>query len=104
MATSPSTRQPIFRVLDAMEGPHTGRILRLRLDSGEAPSIGQLKGARLKATAPDGRSAWLRVKGFAVFGGNPSDERLSRTGRVDLHVEQESPEPLVGARWEIRAE
>lgn len=104
MATIESARQPTFCVLDVMDAPHGGRIVRLRLQSGEAPSIGDLKGARLRATAADGRTATLRVRGFAVFGGNPSDERLARTGRIDLHVDQEENDPPVGLRWEVRPE
>ena len=101
MATNQGTRQPTFRVLDAMDAPHGGRIIRLRLQSGEPPSIGVLKSARLRATSPDGKSTTLTVRGFAVFGGTPSDERLARTGRIDLHVDEESGPP-VGLRWEIR--
>ena len=104
MATTQSTHQPTFRVLDAMDAPPGGRILRLRLDSGEPPSISSLKGARLKAVSPDGRSAVVKVKGFAVFGGKPSDERLARTGRIDVHVEPVGAGPDVVAKWEIRPE
>ena len=103
MATNQGTRHPTFRVLDAMDAPHGGRIVRLRLQSGEAPSIGSLKAARLRATSPDGKSTTLTVRGFAVFGGKPSDERLARTGRVDLHVDEENGPP-VGLRWEVRPE
>lgn len=102
MATTQGAGQPTFRVLDAMDAPHGGRIVRLRLQTGEAPRIGALKGARLKATSADGRtSTTLQVRGFAVFGGRPSDERLSRTGRIDLHVDEVSGPP-VGLRWEVR--
>jgi hypothetical protein len=102
MTTGQGTRQPTFRVLDAMDGPHGGRIIRLRLQSGEAPTIGTLKAARLRATSPDGKSnTTVTVRGFAVFGGKPSDERLARTGRIDLHVDEENGPP-VGLRWEIR--
>ena len=101
MSTSDS-KSPTFRVLDALEAPHGGRILRLRLQSGEMPSIGTLKGARLTAVAPDGRTGAVRVRGFAVFGGQPSNERFARTGRIDLHVEPEGNGPPVGLQWEIR--
>lgn len=102
MATESATgRGVVFRVLDAMDAPHTGRILRLRLHSGEAPSIRALKGARLSARSPDGRSTTVRVTGFAVFGGKPSDERLARTGRVDVHVEEEGPDGPVDLQWEL---
>jgi hypothetical protein len=98
------TQAATFRVLDALEGPHGGRILRLRLQSGEAPSIKTLKGARMKAVSPDGaEERFFRVDGFAVFGGRPSDERLARTGRVDVHVleEGEPRDPPISLRWEV---
>lgn len=101
MAMNQGARQPTFRVLDALNAPHGGRIVRLRLQSGEAPSIGALKGVRLLATAPNGDRTMLTVRGFAVFGGRPSDDRLSRTGRIDLHVDEEGGPP-VGLRWEVR--
>jgi hypothetical protein len=95
-------KSPTFRVLDAMDAPHGGRILRLRLESGEMPSVGAIKGARLTARGPDGSTGAVRVRGFAVFGGHPSDERLARTGRLDLHVEPEGDGTPIGLRWEVR--
>jgi len=91
----------VFRVLDAMDAPHSGRILRLRLQSGEAPSIANLKGSELLATSPDGRQCRVRVSGFAVFGGKPSNDRLMRTGRVDVHIEELDDGGPVGLRWEV---
>jgi hypothetical protein len=102
MGSTQGIPQPMFHVLDAMDAPHGGRILRLRLQSGEAPSIGELRCARLRAVSPDGHSAIVNVKGFAVFGGRPSGSRLARTGRVDLLVERAVSGPAVGARWEVR--
>jgi hypothetical protein len=102
--TSNRTQPPTFRVLDVMSGPHGGKILRLRLQSGEAPSVKALKGARLKAVSPDGAiERFLKVDGFAVFGGRPSDARLARTGRVDVHViDEEAPgRAPVSLRWEV---
>jgi hypothetical protein len=100
-----ATKTPAtFRVLDALDGPHGGLILRLRLQSGEAPSIKKLKGARVKAVSPDGtQERFFRVEGFAVFGGHPSDARLARTGRVDVHVIPEGSvdESPVSLRWEV---
>ena len=91
----------VFRVLDAMDAPHSGRILRLRLQSGETPSISSLKGSEMVATAPDGRTCRFRVTGFAVFGGKPSDDRLMRTGRVDVHVDEIDDGGPVGLQWEV---
>lgn len=102
MATKTATgRGVVFGVLDAMDAPHTGRILRLRLQSGEAPSIRSLKGATLTARGPRGQEVALEVKGFPTFGGKPSDDRLARTGRVDLHVEEKGDGGPVGLRWEV---
>lgn len=102
MATgTASGRGVVFRVLDAMDAPHNGRILRLRLQAGEAPSVRALRGARLTARAPDGRTCTLRVVGFALIGGAPSDERLARTGRVDLNVEEVGGDGPVSLQWEV---
>lgn len=94
-------RGVVFRVLDAMDAPHNGRILRLRLHAGEAPSIRSLRGARIRAKSPDGRTCEAKVSGFAVFGGKPSDERLARTGRVDIHVEESGGQGPIGLQWEV---
>jgi hypothetical protein len=96
-----SGRGVVFRVLDAMDAPHSGRILRLRLQGGETPSIRSLKGARLKATAPDGRSCTAKVTSFALAGGKPSDVRLARTGRVDVTVEEVDGQGPISLQWEV---
>ena len=54
----------------------------------------------MRATGPDGESARLRITGFAVFGGKQSDDRLARTGRIDVHVDEMDGGP-VGLRWEL---
>ena len=100
MATNARTAAT-FRVLDAMDAPLGGRILRLRLQSGEAPSIRTLKGSRLRARSPHGDEKIVHVEGFAVFGGKASDSRLARTGRIDVHVTEEGEGPPVGMKWEV---
>ena len=103
MPTQTKAQKPAFRVIDAMNGPHRGRILRLRLQGGQAPALRELKGARLQARSPKGEEETLTVLGFYLPGGRPSESRLSRTGRVDLIVEREDgQEPsAVAARWEV---
>jgi len=98
---TPITTGVVFRVLDAMDAPHSGRILRLRLQSGEAPTIRALRDAEMIAVSPTGDECRFRITGFAVFGGKPSDDRLARTGRVDVHVEELGGGPI-GLRWEVR--
>lgn len=93
----------VFKVLDAMDHPHGGRILRLRLQEGEAPSVGALKNARLRCASPDGDERIVQVEGFARFGGKPSDDRLARTGRADLHVHPDdgTAEPPIETGWSV---
>jgi hypothetical protein len=38
--------------------------------------------------------------GFALFGGKPSADRLVRTGRIDVHIEEMDGGPI-GLRWEV---
>ena len=97
------TQKTAFLVVDAMNAPHRGRIIRLRLQGGQPPSLKELKGAVLNAKSPEGESESLRVVGFFLPGGKPSDARLNRTGRIDLMVETEGGEgrPRVDSRWEV---
>ena len=105
MATGTATgRGVVFRVLDALDAPHSGRILRLRLQAGETPPIRALRGATLRARSPDGRSCTVKVVGFALVGGKPSNERLARSGRVDVRVEETDGQGPVGLQWEISLE
>ena len=102
MSAQTSTRSGVsYRVLDAMDAPHTGRILRLRLQSGEAPPVKSLKGSEMRATSPDGVECRFRVIGFAVFGGKPSNDRFARTGRVDVQVEEMDENGPIGLQWEV---
>lgn len=100
MATQQSTAAT-FTVVDALDAPHGGRILRLRLQEGTAPAVRELKGARLRAVSPDGDERHVVVEGFPLFGGRPSNERIARTGRVDVHVTEEGDGPPVGLRWDV---
>ncbi len=90
----------IFGVIDAHDHPHGGRILRLRLRKGEAPTLGELRGGTLVATVGNGTEIPIRPKGFAVFGGKVSDARLARTGRVDIHSADERVDE-VEVGWEV---
>lgn len=99
--------QTTFRVIDAFDGPHSGRVLRLRLQNGDAPSVRSLKGARLRAVSPDGEERFARVDGFPLFGGRASDESIRRTGRIDVTVTQEGSgedQPTIAATWEVTAD
>lgn len=93
--------QARLRVIDALDHPHGGRILRLRLLEGEPPTAGGLKGGKLRVEGPDGEVRTVRVLGFPTFGGKVSDRRIRETRRVDVHVEGEDGDPAaIGLRWE----
>lgn len=101
-ATTQGTRM-VFRVIDAMDLPHTGRMIRLRLQTGHPLPIRQIRGGRFLATSPSGEVETLQVMGFATVGGRPSDGRFTRTGRLDLLVTLEDGDarPRVTTRWEV---
>ena len=100
MVASGVRKTPVFRVIDALDAPHGGRILRLQLQEGAPPRVRDLRGSRLTATAPDGTRRSVTVTGFAAFGGRVSNRRLADTGRVDVHVREDasSTEP-VSIKW-----
>ncbi len=81
----------VFRVIDAYDHPHGGRILRLRLHKGEVPRVKELKGSTFAAATDvrPGTEIQLPVEGFALFGGRPRDARIARSGRVDVLVTAE---------------
>ena len=93
----------IFRVLDSMEAPHGGWFLKLRFEAGDAPTLRELKGATLRVSSPDGATSFeVKVQGFPLFGGRPSDDRLHRTGRVDLHVAVlDGSGRSIGLKWKV---
>lgn len=79
--------QTRMQVIDAMDHPHGGRILRLQLAAGDPPSVRDLKGRFLTLTGPRGAERKVRVASFPVFGGKVSDSRIRETGRVDVLIE-----------------
>ena len=93
----------IFRVLDSLEAPHGGWFLKLRFEAGDAPTLRELKGATLNVSSPDGATSFdVKVHGFPLFGGHPSDDRLRRTGRVDLHVDVSNQTGApIGLKWKV---
>ena len=104
MSTQAQAHQVVFKVSDIMDGPHKGWILRLRLHTGEAPTIKEIKGARMALRSAEGVSREVVVRSFPTFGGKPSDDRLARSGRLDVSVEPAdsgAEAPSVVERWEL---
>jgi hypothetical protein len=60
-----------------------------------------MKGMRIQATAPDGRTCSAVVDGFALMGGMNPDERLARTGRVDVLVRDEQGDGPISLQWDV---
>lgn len=96
----PVALKAVFRVIDAHDHPHGGRIFRLRLGKGEAPRVRELRGREVVATSESGDTAKLKVSGFSAAGGRPSDGRLARTGRIDVHVAGDGA-GSVDVGWEL---
>ena len=103
METTVKNHKAIFRVLDSMEAPYGGWFLKLRFEAGDAPTLRELKGATLRVSSPDGATSFeVKVHGFPLFGGHPSDDRLHRTGRVDLHViVLDGSGHSIGLKWKV---
>ena len=98
--TTSAPAKATYRVIDNYDHPHGGCILRLRLSRGQALTVKELKGGTMVATAPDGSESPIRVEGFALFGGKPSNVRLVRTGRVDVHVRDAAARDM-GPGWTL---
>jgi len=98
--TTSAPAKATYRIIDSYDHPHGGRILRLRLGRGQALTVKELKGSAMLATSPAGSETRIRVGGFALFGGKPSNARLVRTGRVDIHVRDEGAKQL-DAGWTV---
>jgi len=101
MSPDKQTGTPVFRVIDALGGPHASQILRVRLSGGRTPTLREIKGARLQARSPEGTEASLEVLAFSIIGGKQSEARFARTGRLDLVVKMDPSSPSVGLRWTL---
>lgn len=106
MTDKHGNRQTVFRVIDALDAPHGGRILRLRVLEGQ-PTVKALKGATLIAVSPrDGTERLLRVRDFSILGGRPSNRRMADTRQCDLIVDDVTPNggsnTKVDIGWQLR--
>ena len=93
--------KPLLRVIDALDHPHGGRILRTRLAGDTVPSLGDLRGAHFLAKSPAGAERRVKVLGFPITGGKPSNKRIRESGRVDLHVEETGDGAPIDLQWEL---
>ena len=91
----------VFRVIDALDAPYQGQILRLRLQTGRAPTLKEMKGGSFTATSPQGEETRVTVVAFSTIGGKPSQSRFQRTGRVDVVAVPENGATPVALRWTL---
>jgi hypothetical protein len=101
MTPEQQTGAPVFRVIDAMDGPHFGQILRLRLLSGRTPALKEVKGGTFKGRSPSGEESTVTVQGLSMVNGKASQARFARTGRVDVIAMVEGEGPKVSIQWTL---
>lgn len=97
------TRTPgeTLEVIDALDHPHGGRILRIRATGENPPRLGSLERASLRAISPEGSERTARVLGFPLTGGKASDARFRETKRLDLMVEEAGTGPHISVGWRL---
>lgn len=91
----------VFRVIDALDAPFNGQILRLRLQDGKTPSLKTMKDGTFTARSPNGEEARVRIVAFSIIGGKPSQARFDRTGRVDVVAVPDNGATPVALRWTL---
>lgn len=94
----------VFKVIDAMDAPYGGRLLKLKLIDGMAPTLREIKGGTFDTVSPSGDSGGrVQVEGIAVFGGRATNARFEKTGRVDVQVLGVDRSPSeISLQWELR--
>ena len=91
-----------FKVIDSMDGPHGGRILRLKSVTRSPPGLGTLRNLEMVAIGPSGRICRVRVLDFVVIGGKVRQKRFNATGRIDVRVTEIDDSGPVTLGWKLR--
>lgn len=91
-----------FNVSDALDVPLRGFLLRLRRveGTGSVKDIGP--GSQLRLTAPDGRERTVTVIAKSLTGGRNTQERLEKTGQLDVIIPTEhayAGDEAIGIGW-----
>jgi hypothetical protein len=91
-------------VSDALEMPHRGFLLRLRVSEG-SPQVGSLGvGESFLLIAPDGRERVVRIADHSVTAGRLTQERLDRVREVDVLIDRRDgwiDEDIVEIGWTV---
>ena len=91
-----------FRVIDSMDGPHGGRILRLMSLPNNRPKLSELRNREMVAIGQSGRICRVRVLDFVVIGGKVRQKRFNATGRIDVRVREIDDSGPVTLGWKLR--
>ena len=75
-----------FNVSDALDVPLRGFLLRLRRTEGSGSVRDLGPGSQLRLTAPDGRERTVTVVAMSLTGGRNTQERLEKTGQLDVII------------------
>jgi hypothetical protein len=78
-----------FNVSDALDVPLRGFLLRLRRTEGEPVASDIAPGSQLRLTSPEGTTRTVTILGKSLTGGRNTQERLDRTGQLDVLISSE---------------
>ena len=78
-----------FNVSDALDVPLRGFLLRLRRVDGSGSVKDIEPGSQLRLTSPDGLERTVTVVAKSLTGGRNTQERLEKTGQLDVIVPSE---------------
>ena len=78
-----------FNVSDALDVPLRGFLLRLRRTDGSFSVKDLGPGSQLRLTSPTGHERVVTVRAHSLTGGRNTQERLEKTGQIDLIVSSE---------------
>ena len=103
MKTSNSSGTARFNVSDALDVPLRGFLLRLRRVDGDVSVKDVVPGTQLRLTSPDGtQQRTVTVRGKSLTGGRNTQERLEKTGQLDVIVSNEDAyagDHAIGIGW-----
>jgi hypothetical protein len=91
-----------FNVSDALDVPLRGFLLRLRRTEGTFAVKDLVPGSQLRLTSPTGLERVVTVRAKSLTGGRNTQERLEKTGQIDVIIGSEDAyadgEPI-GIGW-----
>ena len=86
MKTSSQSGTARFNVSDALDVPLRGFLLRLRRTEGAFSVKDLVPGTQLRLTSPTGQERVVTVRAKSLTGGRNTQERLEKTGQIDVII------------------